>query len=250
MKTNIKCAIIAGILALCMVLLAHNANATTLSEVCSTWLNLREEPTTASPVKAVLNRGDAMLLYKRSGNWCYVGVNVEGKTKKGWCAASGVNGSGQIVAYITQYTPKTFGYIKPKSTNLYTKATTKSKVKIKLKKGDRVTVKDWSGLFVKVSAKRNGKYYTGYICPIYLEQSNEMNNINVSYDCLKIGFVNYRYLRLREEPTTASRCLATLSQNDILKIYSTPRGWYGVKAYHEGRWLSGFVSRDYVEIIK
>lgn len=232
-----------------IVLWKTEAHATTLSEVDYTWLNLREAPTTESPVKAVLHKGDAMLLYKKVGNWCYIGTNVEGKTKKGWCAASGVNGSGEIVQYITRYTPKTFGYIKPKSTKLYSKPSTKSKAKTTLKKGDKVTVKDWSGLFVKVSVRKNGKIYSGYICPIYLDQVKTINGIDLKCDCLKIGYVNYKYLNLREKATTASRCIEVLSCNDVLKIHSTPKGWYGVTAYHNGRWISGFVSRNYVTIL-
>lgn len=76
--------------------------------------------------------------------------------------------------------------------------------------------------------------------PIYAKE------VDVNFS---IGYVNYTYLNLREEPTTASNIQVKLSKNDKLNLLRYDNdGWYKVTAHHENAVYTGWVAEQYVDI--
>ena len=97
--------------------------------------------------------------------------------------------------------------------------------------GAKVTVKETSGNWVRVSVNANGK--TGWVSATYLVSGNggSSGNISGTKGKLNVRTVSNSILNVRTGAGQGYTRLYTLEKGDVMKVLETSKGWYRIETF-------------------
>lgn len=139
-----------------------------VGQVNTSSLNLRTKASTTASIKVKLSINDRVIIKAVKGKWYKVKAYNKGKAYYGYVHSD----------YITMCRT---GKVTRSTLNLRAKASTKSKIKKKLSKGDKVYILEDNGSWYKVVAVHNKHYYLGYVVKKYIKASAVKKNGRVIY---------------------------------------------------------------------
>lgn len=119
--------------------------------------------------------------------------------------------------------------------NVRSETSTESKIVGKVKSKDVLDITGRFGGWYAINYKGN----TAFVFADYVDLGEKNLNVQISF-----GIVDASCLKVREAPTTSSKCIARLLDGTMVSILGYTDGWYYIK-YTD---TIGYVSADYLKV--
>ncbi len=177
----------------------------------------------------------SILKYKTlTKDWYEATVFVKGKKKVGYIHKSHIEDK-------VSDQESEFGVGLHNKTNIYTKASTSSKVLKNYKQGSILKYKTFSKNWYEAKVKVNGAYKTGYIHKNHVGKPSKQSTLQ--------GLATNKTTQVYSQPFTSSKPLKGYSEGKVLKYKSYANSWYEARVKVNGSYQTGYIHKKHVEDI-
>lgn len=214
---------------------------TTTYTVTGDALNVRAKASTSAKILGVLKKGTKVDVVKVEGKW----ATITYEKSVGYVSTDYIKKDGEVVKPPTKPTEKTTTYrVTATVLNVRAANNTNAKVLGTVKKDEKVKVIKVEGKWATIQYKTG----IGYVSTEFVKNEGEVVNpptkpieINLPLTVYK---VSADILNIRSAPSTDSKVVGTLKNNDQIEVLRFEKGKWGV--INRGKNIVGYVSLDHI----